>query len=258
MYYPLIILRLCNHTGIISNSHRLFLRIINLYLVYTMCYQKKIFSVVLLFFFCSVFSQKYIEPDKIKQFNITVNYPDYTIKTQMLSQNREFAVNNERTYLWYASQKIMETKGGYDGRLIHGKYRSFYLNNQLKEQGLVRYGLKHGEWKYWYPDGKLNELIHWKKGVKNGRYHLYNDNGELMAKGHFKKDKLHGRFYTYGANGKIIEKKKYKNGTEVYSKTKKIKSKKEKVEKQKSEKPVKDKRRKKTKKDKQEDKTITS
>ena len=30
------------------------------------------------------FSQKYTEPDKIKQFNVTVNYDDFTVKTQML------------------------------------------------------------------------------------------------------------------------------------------------------------------------------
>lgn len=185
------------------------------------------------------FSQKYIEPGKLKQFNITVNYDDYTIKTQMLSQNKEIDVDNERTYLWYSAQKIMETKGGFDGRLIHGKYRAFYLNNQLKELGSIKYGLKNKEWKYWYPDGKLKEVIRWKKGVKDGLYQLYSDNGKLMAKGHFKKDKLNGRLYTYDNNGKVLDKKKFRNGDEIIAKVKPVKEKKEK-----SEKPVKEKTKK--------------
>lgn len=167
-----------------------------------------------------LFAQNGVEPSKLKQFNITVNFDDYTVKTQMLSQNKKIDVDNDRVYLWYASQKIMETKGGYDGKLIHGTYRAFYLNNQLKEQGEIRYGLRHKEWKYWYPDGKLKEIINWKKGMKNGSYYLYNDYGQLMAKSNFKNDKLNGKFYTYGPNGKILEKKRYKKGEEILSKVK--------------------------------------
>ena len=165
-----------------------------------------------------LYCQSFTEPSKMKQFNITVNFDDYTVKTQMLSQNKNIRPDNERVYMWYTSQKIMETKGGFDGKLIHGSYRSFYLNNQLKEKGEVKYGLKHKEWKYWYSDGTLKEVIHWKNKIKNGTYYLYNDYGQLMAKSTFKKNKLNGRFYTYGTNGKIIEKKKYKNGDEIISK----------------------------------------
>lgn len=160
-------------------------------------------------------AQKAIEPSKLKQFNITVNFEDFTVKTQMLSHNKEICTDNEKTYMWYSSQKLIETRGGYDGKLIHGIYRSFYLNNQLKEQGRMQYGLRDKEWKYWYPDGKLKEVIHWKNGRKNGSYLLYNDYGQLMAKSRFKKDKLHGKFYTYGNSGAVIERKKYRNGEEV-------------------------------------------
>lgn len=188
----------------------------------------------------NVLSQKYVEPGNLKQFNITVNHDDYTVKTQMLSQNKDIKINNDLTYMWYASQKIMETKGGYEGKLIHGKYTAFYLNNQLKEQGQIKYGLKNKEWKYWYPDGKLREVITWKSGVKNGTYAIYNDYGQLMAKGKFKKDKLNGKFYTYGLTGSVTEKKIYKNGDEVIKKVKVEKPKKEK--KVKEQKPVEEKK----------------
>lgn len=159
--------------------------------------------------------QTLTEPSRLKQFNITINYNDYTVKTQMLNQDKKISPENEKTYMWYDSRKIMETKGGYDGKLIHGSFKAFYLNNQLKEKGSIRYGLKHKEWKYWYPDGTLREVINWKNGVKWGPYYLYNDQGSLMAKGNFKNDKLEGDFFTYGPGGKVIEKKYYKDGEEI-------------------------------------------
>lgn len=219
------------------------------------------------FLFGTLLAQKYIEPENMKQFNITVNYDDYTVKTQMLKQAKNIKVSNDLTYMWYSSQKIMETKGGFEGKLIHGYYTSFYLNNQLKEQGTIRYGLRNKKWKYWYPDGKLREVIHWKNGVKNGAYLLYNDYGQLMAKGNFKNDKLHKNFFTYGPDGKVIEKKKYKNGDEVIeppkpTKSKKLKEKKPKEAKQDIEKkePKKEKKKKekKPKQTKTEEKIITS
>src|SRR3954471_4133174 len=112
--------------------------------------------------------QKPIAPDKIIAFNITVNHDDYTVKTQMLKDPKKIKVDNELSYLWFYSNKIMETKGGYDGKLIHGYYKSFYLNNQLRESGEIKYGVKHHEWRNWYNDGKLKEVSTWKNGRKNG------------------------------------------------------------------------------------------
>jgi hypothetical protein len=198
-------------------AKRRFSYILILYIVLYVCDSNKLFS------------QQGLEPSQFKQFNITINFDDYTVKTQMLKENKNIRVNNDCMYMWYGSQKIIETKGGYDGRLIHGTYRAFYLNDQLKEQGQIKYGLRNKEWKYWYPDGKLKEVITWKKGVKNGAYYLYNDYGQLVAKSHFKNDKLHGNFYTYGPTGKITDKKKYKKGDEVHPRAKTEEPKKEKA-----------------------------
>lgn len=170
----------------------------------------------------SVSAQRFVEPDKMKAFNITVNYPEYTVKTQMLKEPKRFTPDVELTYHWYTAQKIMETKGGFDGKLLHGTYRSFYLNDQLFESGEFRYGVKSGEWKNWYPDGKLKEITNWKKGRKNGSYVLYSDYGKVMAKGTFKNDLLTGTFTTYDHAGKLSSKRKYKKGKEII-KTEKVK-----------------------------------
>jgi hypothetical protein len=193
----------------------------------TFCFtsiKKRIFLLICIGTIYSLNSQSFDPPSKLKQFSITVNYDDYTVKTEMLAQPKAICLSNDRTYMWYATQRIMETKGGYDGKLIHGTYRAFYLNNQLKEKGLVKNGLRHKRWKYWYSDGKLREVITWKNGVKDGPYELYNDFGQLMAKGKFKNDKLHGKFYTYGNGGSVIDKKVYKNGDEIMPKVKKEKT----------------------------------
>ncbi len=182
-----------------------------------------------------VSAQKYTEPDEMKTFNITVNYDDYTVKTQMLKDGEKVKTDNELAYLWYKSNKIIETKGGYDGRLLHGYYKTFYLNNQLKEQGEIKYGLKHKEWKYWYSNGQLREVITWKQGRKYGTYMLYNEYGKLMAKGSFKNDLLNGEFCTYDVMGNKADVKKYKNGIEVPPKVKKQKTEKQKKTEKKTE-----------------------
>jgi hypothetical protein len=183
-------------------------------------------SLFLLLISLRLLSQKEVEPEKIKAFSITVNYDNYTVKTQMLKDPKKITIDNDLTYLWFNAHKILETKGGFDGKLIHGYYKSFYLNNQLRESGEVKYGLKHNIWKNWYPDGKLKEVITYKNGRKNGYYELYNDYGELMAKGCFKNDLLHGKFYTYDNLGRISATKKYKHGNEMIPKPKKEKVKK--------------------------------
>lgn len=162
-----------------------------------------------------LFAQKAVEPDKMKSFNITVNFDSYTVKTQMLKDNKALKTNPDLTYCWYSNQKLIETKGGFDGKLIHGFYKSFYLNNQLRESGTYKYGVKHSEWKTWYPDGKLKDITNWKNGVKNGSFTVYNEFGQKMAQGSFKNNLLHGKFKTFDNQGNVSSLQKYNMGKEV-------------------------------------------
>lgn len=177
---------------------------------------------IIIFFSLTIqcLGQSFIEPDKMKSFNVTVNYPDYTVKTQMLKDPKKFTPDVDLTYHWYTAQKIMETKGGFDGKLLHGYYHSFYLTDQLFESGMFKYGVKSGVWKNWFPDGKIKEITNWKNGKKNGSYQLYTDLGVLMATGKFKNDELTGEFKTYNNFGKVSSVRKYKNGKEIIKKEK--------------------------------------
>ena len=61
-----------------------------------------------------------------------------------------------------------ETEGGYSGELLHGDFRSFHSNGQLKSQGEFSKGLKQGEWKAWDETGRLTEVEKWSNGRKHG------------------------------------------------------------------------------------------
>ena len=185
---------------------------------------------IILFLFLSLIdkAQSSIDYDKVKSFNIVVNTENYTVKTQILKDSKDVKPNENLTYNWYSSNKLLETKGGFDGKLLHGYYKCFYLSDNLKESGEFDYGVKTGKWTSWYPNGVIREVITWKKGFKNGPYRLYNETGELVAEGHFKDDRLDGHFKTY-MNGRLENKKKYRDGNEVIKPPKKERHKKEKA-----------------------------
>ena len=154
---------------------------------------------------------------QIKQkesYTIYVNYPDYTVKTDVLSKCKKLKTKIELTYFWYSSNKIMETTGGFDGKILNGPYTSFYLTNNLKEKGYFKRGLKNGEWITWYDNGKIKEINEWQNGLKSKLSRKFDKNGDLIVEAKYKSGKLNGYQTTY-ENGKIIEKRKYKNGIEV-------------------------------------------
>lgn len=157
-------------------------------------------------------------------YPVYINYPDYTVKASIVSQNRKINIDRSITYFWYSSNKIQETMGGVDGKMLHGLYSSFYLNGNLKEKGIFKTGVKNGEWTTWYENGKIKEIITWKKGMRSKIALYYNDEGELASSAGYKNGKLNG-YQLHYKNGVVLEKKKYKNGNEVIAK---IKTKKEK------------------------------
>lgn len=170
----------------------------------------KRFLILILLLSNTVFAQM-----KQKEIStVYLNYPDYTIKTDILSAKKKIATKENLTYYWFASNKVMETKGGYDGKVLNGSYTSFYLSSNLKEKGSFKNGLKNGEWITWYENGKINEIITWRKGIKAGRYKNNDNNGNLISEACYKNDKLNG-YQTNYKDGKITEKRKYKNGVEI-------------------------------------------
>lgn len=87
-----------------------------------------------------------------------INFPDYSVKFQVIPNKKTVQASAEHTYYWYASNTIYQTRGGYDGRILNGAYTAFYLSGNLKEKGRFKNGLKHGKWTVWFEDGQLKEI----------------------------------------------------------------------------------------------------
>ncbi len=172
----------------------------------------------------------HLVPAQIKQKEyqpVYVNYPDYTVKTTVIAQNKKVNVDRALTYYWYSANKIQETMGGIEGKALHGLYSAFYLNGNLKEKGVFKTGVKNGEWTTWYENGKIKEIITWKKGIRSKSSFNYNSEGAIVSSSEYKNGKLNGYLVQY-KNGAVLEKKKYKDGIEVIIKVKEKKEKKEK------------------------------
>jgi len=153
-----------------------------------------------------------VQPQKTA--TVYLNYPDYSVKMNVLNISKKLEAKGHLTYYWYSSNRIMETQGGYDGKVLDGSYTSFYLSNNLKEKGTFKNGLKNGEWTTWFENGKIHEITSWKRGLKNGVTKTFNNNGELIKETGFKYNQLNGCMVNYD-HGKVIDKKIFKKGVEV-------------------------------------------
>lgn len=184
-----------------------------------------------------------------KRYSIYVNHPNYSVKTNVLNSNKNIKPKANLIYYWYSANKIMETQGGFDGKVLDGTYTVFYLSNNLKERGRFKNGLKHGEWTTWFEDGRIHEVLVWKRGVLHGECKTYNEKGELIKIWNVRNNKLHGYEAIY-ENGKIISDHQYKNGKVLPEKSKENKKSAEKPVKQTETKPGTEKKKEDTKKTK--------
>jgi antitoxin component YwqK of YwqJK toxin-antitoxin module len=139
-----------------------------------------------------------------------VNKGDTITRVRILVENPTIKANQERLYAWYQKQVILETRGSWAGKLLHGRYETFYPNHNLLEQGEYRNGYKVGEWSKWYPNGEIAERINWKNGLADGCFERYDNNGDLVEQGKYKQGEIHGLVISY-KDGKRT-KSRYRNG----------------------------------------------
>lgn len=147
-----------------------------------------------------VFAQKN-ELFKTKNQEFSINSADSFAVFEVMAQRKFiFKPENGKRYYWYSSNQVMNTDGGYDGKLLDGRYSCFYPNKNLREKGSFNKGLKQGEWKYWYENGNVKEITQWSNGVKNGAYSLYSKEGKIVESGKYCHNQLNGKVYLYNDN----------------------------------------------------------
>ena len=159
-------------------------------------------------------AQSYKKDADLEAYRHHLSYVDHQVSFFTLRSDEGLGqAKLGRNYYWLAGRQINVTSGGYSGKLLHGRFTSFYLNKQMKEQGDFRKGLKQGEWKKWNEDGSLALRIHYNNGLESGSFYKYNEKGILIEEGNYFAGKLDGKLKK-NVNPDSVVILRYRNGLE--------------------------------------------
>lgn len=150
--------------------------------------------------------------EKLQHSIIQIDSVDCTYKFSVLMSKCSFKIEKFTTYFWYANNQFFQTQGGYDGRLLDGKFTCFDKKGNLIESGDYSFGKKVGEWRKWYASGKIQEDSFWKKGKRDGKYESYFPSSNLKCRSFYKDDTLDGKLIEYFEDGKLKSEGFYKKG----------------------------------------------
>jgi hypothetical protein len=120
-----------------------------------------LFPFFLLITIGSAYAQKMPEIN----YNVRISEADKTIRAEINPIGSKPVAKPGLYYYWYGANIIHSTQGGYGGNLLNGQYNEYYLNKNLREQGIFKKGLKDGTWKAWNEDGTLSSTATWKNGI---------------------------------------------------------------------------------------------
>ncbi len=102
-----------------------------------------------------------------------------------------------KTYYWFKSSEIHQSRASAGGLLLHSEYSKYYRSNQLAEKGKFNYGLKDGTWKKWNENGVIKLIESWKNGERDGIYIAYDSLGNKTNKGYYNNDVKSGNWINY-------------------------------------------------------------
>lgn len=165
---------------------------------------------------------------------VQVDSSEVSYKISILMSKTDVKVKIQAPYFWYANNRFFSTFGGYEGKLLDGKYTAFYKKGSLMESGSFSFGLKSGVWKKWDENGVIIEISEWKDGRLKGKVEKFYPDSKLKEISYYKNDKLHGKQIKFNPTGSIIEVLKFKNGKLLIKPQKKEKTKSNKLQEVKS------------------------
>lgn len=164
---------------------------------------------------------------------IRITDTDKTILAEVIPVTSNPDVQPDLKYYWYAANKIHTLQGGYSGQLLNGVYTEFYLNKNLKTQGIFKKGLKDGIWKEWNEQGILTRLVNWDLGIRSGNFSFFNPDGSVKQTGKYYQDEFNGPVVIYEGrdstrtvyykNGQMLNEKpkSFFNKIDIFKKKKK-------------------------------------
>ncbi|MBI9034079.1 MAG: hypothetical protein JEZ03_06390 [Bacteroidales bacterium] len=145
---------------------------------------------------------------------IRIDYEDYyEMISVSVSDPGYDRIEVETKYYWFSKGQIHFSYGSYSGKLLNGEYLRYYSNNNLKEKGEFKNGVKSGKWVEWYPNGRIKEMTDLKNGKLHGKKMIYSDLGHLIKAADYKDNMLHGMIRIY--NDSLVSISNYCNGKEV-------------------------------------------
>ncbi len=95
-------------------------------------------------------------------------------EVHVLVREVKFKAKAKRNYHWLKGSTLIVSESGAAGKLLHGRYVSFYDNGQLHQKGKLYRGLKVGEWRTWNDQGRLLQIVNWRMGLLHGSYTTFN------------------------------------------------------------------------------------
>ena len=130
------------------------------------------------------------QPETTALNRITLNRKDTIYQFFVQKVPEKFKLQLDQDYFWFAPDTILMTKGAYDGKLLHGSYKVFYPNKNLKEEGYFEHGLRTGLWRTWTIEGRMTAMTNWVKGKKEGPFTEFGPEGNILNSGVYKDGKI--------------------------------------------------------------------
>lgn len=144
---------------------------------------------------------------------VILNKGEYIVYAEIAQGRVSDEVSDDVFYYWYSANEIKRTQGGYDGKLLHGKYTEFYSNKDLKAQGKFSHGVKTGQWKMWHANGNLREIQFWSSKGRRAKFESFDENGNLIRSGKYRYERLHGIIKEIERQKTV--KRKFRDGIEL-------------------------------------------
>lgn len=172
----------------------------------------RVFWFILIGFILSIncTAQNFKDPTIGISNRVYVQYTDSLVEAFCYRGEKKIKTRDDLFYYWCAAQDIKHTRGGYEGKILHGAYIMFYYNKDLLTKGNFKYGLKQGEWKSWHRGGEIKSKEVWKKGVLVGKTYYYNNKGKIQKESNIKQRSGNGYVKLYGEDGLLHSKHIYK------------------------------------------------
>ncbi|PTX64075.1 MORN repeat protein [Kordia periserrulae] len=123
---------------------------------------------------------------------------------------------NDKTYFWFKSGKIHQSKADVGGFVLVDEFTKYYKSKQLAEKGTFSDGLKDGVWRSWHENGTVATVETWKNGYRHGDFVQFAKNGNTIEEGRYRNHQKHGTWIQHISQDTL----RYKKGVVIPKKEK--------------------------------------